>query len=215
MEGKFVVSIESQQTGGNCVADVIRLASGEVVVISDEGIGAYSASDWDGDEGVVVEYGRFMHSVEGVERREDSEHYFVRSLETYEPKGPVSVDLLTLHDGRVVGIDADSCVLYDQPHHGKRDDQPFGAPIDSVELRHAPDDEEGSVAECVSKDWLDVLDREVAGIPADSVVGACVVKACAAADALFASAGDDGGFEESRGAIVDAVARQIRVWYYG
>jgi hypothetical protein len=38
---------------------------------------------------------------------------YINCIEEWEPKGPVSVDLVHLRDGRVLGINSDCVVLYD------------------------------------------------------------------------------------------------------
>ena len=208
--GRFVVGIESENLGGNIQGDIIELTSGAIVVITEECCCLYAGRRaWEeGESGDMLETGRD----EGFELDQRGVWNFVRDVETYEPRGPVTVDLLTLHDGRVIGIDPESLVLYRSrdAFEGATGAGHVGA-LDLPASRNAP----GSVGAAVSEFWRDALDGEVASIPADSVVGGLVVKACAATDALLACAGEDGGFEESRDVIRGAVLRQTNVWYFG
>lgn len=115
---KFVARIVTEHTGGNVVVDVIHLRSGKLVVVGDEGFSIFdNADDWTGDNGGDVANGRFADDSEGFERNPEGFHYFVDDLETFEPDGPVSVDLLTLHDGQVIGIDTESVCVYPTRGH--------------------------------------------------------------------------------------------------
>jgi hypothetical protein len=75
----------------------------------------------------------------------------------------------------------------------------------------------GSIARTVSEQWLHCLDADVLNLPADSTVGAGVVKLCANADALMDSTCDDGGNTEPifRSRVRSAVIDQISVWWRG
>lgn len=113
---KFIRTAETGNTGGNCMADVFELKSGGTVFVTDEMIGFAPGTTW--HDGPSEDYRGLPFDVVGcVARADDGESSelgltFVKSLKVYEPDGPVSVDLLTLFDGRVLGIDADSAVLY-------------------------------------------------------------------------------------------------------
>jgi hypothetical protein len=110
----FIAKTETQHTGGNCMADVIELTSGRVIVISDEVVCVFpNLKTW--DEGPVEDCSELETSEAlGYGRCEASEAglTFVQRITTYEPDGPVSVDLLHLADGRVLGIDTETVCLY-------------------------------------------------------------------------------------------------------
>lgn len=114
----FIAKVETQHTGGNCMADVLELKSGKVIVISDEALFVYpNRKTWEEgpvEEGVELEvedpqwYGRCVD----LDGPSEVGLTFVQKITTYEPDGPVSVDLLHLADGSVVGIDGEIACLY-------------------------------------------------------------------------------------------------------
>lgn len=108
---KFIHEIWTESTGGNCMADVVRLWAGALLVISDEAICLYdNPKDWSG-EGDSANYRPLFEG--GVQRCEPPGALtFVKGRSAFEEEGPVSVDLLELADGRVLGIDEESVVLY-------------------------------------------------------------------------------------------------------
>ena len=88
-----ILKIVSEHTGGNCRADVVQHVSGRVIVIADECIFSYpNRATW--NDGVTNPFA------------------FIASRDVYEPDGPCTVDILTLADGRVVGIDSNSVHVY-------------------------------------------------------------------------------------------------------
>lgn len=111
----FIASVATLGTGGNCMADVFLLKSGKAIVIADEALAIYdNPNDFLNEDGKgEVENGRDMPDVGAFERGASRLGLtFADRIELYEPDGPVSVDLLVLCDGRVLGIDTDSAVLY-------------------------------------------------------------------------------------------------------
>lgn len=112
----FIAATSTMHTGGNCMADLITLKSGKAIVLIDDGIAIYPTADsfingsgedyfaslWAGD------------SFEGFARCEEGTGAltFVQSIDAYEPDGPVSIDLLVLADGRVIGINDECVVIY-------------------------------------------------------------------------------------------------------
>lgn len=115
INARFIAAASTQHTGGNCMADIIELKSGPVVVITDEVVCVYpNLKTWEDGPAEDHRALEFVNGEQSFARGEDSEVAltFVKRITTYEPDGPVSVDLLELFDGRVFGIDTDSLVLY-------------------------------------------------------------------------------------------------------
>lgn len=119
MNTVHIAKVETVGTGGNCMADLIHLKNGKLICISDEALGVFDNPNdfFNVDGNGVVENCREMELLDSGFTREgpqsaDCNLTFVDYIETYEPDGPVSVDLLQLKDGRVLGIDSDSAVLY-------------------------------------------------------------------------------------------------------
>lgn len=111
---RFIKSLRSESTGGNCMADLLTLTDGRVVFITDECFGA-CASEKEWSEGASEDFPMVCDSFDRAARADALNPLtFVQTFDDYEPDGPVSVDLVILHDFRVIGIDSESAVLY--PH---------------------------------------------------------------------------------------------------
>lgn len=113
MNAAFISKVETVGTGGNCMADLIELKNGRVVYVTDECIGVCeNMKQW--HDGPVEDYRDMDYASVGSCQRGRSMVglTFVRRIGTFEPEGPVSVDMVYLHDGRILGIDSDSAVLY-------------------------------------------------------------------------------------------------------
>jgi hypothetical protein len=113
----FVSNVETLRTGGNCMADMIELKNGKAIVLTDECLALYNSRKDFHDNGSEDCY-RYMDGCDGFARYDSPAERspcgltFVEAISTYEPDGPVSVDLLVLADGRVLGVDTDTAVLY-------------------------------------------------------------------------------------------------------
>lgn len=108
----FIVSTRTEETGGGCRADLLTLASGHVVYITDECIGvAANEKAWQ-DSSDLERYLLTSNHRNYRTLRSPVGLTFVRRITTFEPDGPVSVDLVHLVAGSVLGIDAESIVLY-------------------------------------------------------------------------------------------------------
>lgn len=108
----FIAAVSTHDTGGNCKADLIELKSGRAICIADESVAVYKSAKDFHDNADESSY-RELFGV-GTMTRGDSAVAltFVERIETFEPNGPVSVDLIILCDGRVLGVDSDSLVMY-------------------------------------------------------------------------------------------------------
>lgn len=112
----FIAKVSSDHTGGGCMADVIELKSGAVFIIADECAATYrNLQHWHEDGGdtmVAMMTEVIFDRVDAPSGFSELGLTFVDRITTYEPDGPVSVDLLHLPDGRVIGVDAEGVVLY-------------------------------------------------------------------------------------------------------
>ncbi len=108
----FITNATTENTGGNCMADTFQLKSGGTLFITDEMIGIAPGSTW--HDGPSEDYRGFDYETVGCVARTETEKpfTFVSAIDVYEPDGPVSVDLILLADGRVLGVDSETAVLY-------------------------------------------------------------------------------------------------------
>lgn len=129
VQAEFIVDVTTHHTGGNCRADLLQLKNGQSIVISDEAVYVFDFVDdfLQQTEHGEVERGRELYGVGTMARFDvENEHVpdvspcgltFVERIDTDEPDGPVSTDLVVLCDGRVLGIDSDSIALYPSLDH--------------------------------------------------------------------------------------------------
>lgn len=116
----FIAAAHTENTGGGCMADFLLLKNGKAIVLTDECVCIFdNPNDFLNADGEgEVENGREMCGTSGCARfdsptdRSPMGLTFVERIGTYEPDGPVSVDLIVLCDGRVLGVDTESIVLY-------------------------------------------------------------------------------------------------------
>lgn len=109
---KHITDAHTEHTGGDCMADLLTLASGQVVVLADECVAVYpNIQQWrEGPHEDVPMLETSLPRAESVTRF--GFLTFAHAFAAYEPDGPVSVDLVALADGRVVGIDSDTLFIY-------------------------------------------------------------------------------------------------------
>jgi hypothetical protein len=116
----FIRATSTEHTGGNCMADLIELRNGKALCLTDECVCLFdNPNDFLNEDGKgVIENARYMDGADSLARADNATELsamgltFVEAITTYEPDGPVSVDLIVLCDGRVLGVDSESIVLY-------------------------------------------------------------------------------------------------------
>jgi hypothetical protein len=116
----FIAAVATEGTGGNCMADFLLLKDGKALVISDMGVFLFDDPEdflQETERGEVEAHrelpGAGDHGMARCDKPSTVGLTFVQELQLYEPPpAPVSVDLLVLPDGRVLGLSVDRLVLY-------------------------------------------------------------------------------------------------------
>lgn len=110
----FIAAASTHGTGGNCMVDVIELKSGKAICISDECVALYDSVDEFHTSGNELQWviGDGFARADSPNGLSPMGLTFVEAITTFEPDGPVSVDLIVLCDGRVIGVDTETIVLY-------------------------------------------------------------------------------------------------------
>lgn len=114
--GQFVDRIFTINSGGNCMVDLVHLVDGRVLGVTDECAVLYpnEAALWGGAEPGTLPYLDLVQfsdpdAYEILKRIPDADrpgHFVVRFAREYQ------LDVLTLDDGKALGIDGDTVCLY-------------------------------------------------------------------------------------------------------